>query len=248
MQWITSQAEHIGGRSEQQDRACILCCDDEYLLVLADGMGGHSGGALAAQAVIDTAKLLWQTQKHPTPHPDQFLSHFCEQANQAILQVGQKQDLEPHSTCVALYIQGQRAWFIHLGDSRLYHFRHNTLQQRTKDHSLVQMLVDLGRLKESEMGSHQRQACLLKGLGRAEQLEPDLNSLNLQENDYFLLCSDGLWEYISDTEMYQAMQSRDLDLSLNALTQLAVTRAGKRSDNVMLIVCLPQISPKLSSF
>jgi len=242
MQWIMAQADHIGGRTEQQDRTLILSAPTQqrHLLVLADGMGGHSGGALAAQAVIDSAQTLWATtgQGHTVPHPPGLLWQVCSSAHAAIQALGVRLNLDPHSTCVVLYLDGAQGWFSHLGDSRLYHFRGTQLQYRSKDHSLVQMLVDMGRVNEEDMGSHAEQGCLLKGLGGPQALELDYQQLFIQPGDRLLLCSDGFWERIRPAEMLAYMQRSDLAQALSELVALAVTRGGRNSDNVSVAVAV----------
>ena len=236
MFWQAASADHIGGRSEQQDRVGIWhnALHNRYLLVVADGMGGHKGGALAAQAVIDTAEQAWQSHQHndQIESPCAFLSNLCIKAHKQIQITGERLGLEPHSTCVMLYIQDQQAYYTHLGDSRLYQFRDNQCLQRSHDHSIVQMLLDMGRISEEEMGSHPDQGCLLKGLGGNE--DPDLSCevLDLCEGDSFLLCSDGLWEQIQVEEMASTLSAADLLQSAEDLVELAVNRAGQTSDNV----------------
>ncbi len=246
MQWITVHAEHIGGRSEQQDRSIILHHPQQadYFVVLADGMGGHSGGALAAQAVIDTAQHMWHP---PMTHPPAFLEDFCHQAHHSIQTVGQQHDIEPHSTCVALYLHQQQAHFTHLGDSRLYHLRKGQIEQRTRDHSLVQMLVDLGRITEAEMATHQDQSCLLRGLGGESPLEEEaIECLSAQAwiGDVFMLCSDGFWEQVQAKEVWghvanmPAYNTAQLQKTANALVQRAAERGGTSGDNVSLVLCV----------
>ncbi len=245
MQWIAAQAAHIGGRREQQDRCAVLAQPQQHRLfaVLADGMGGHSGGALAAQAVIDSAQQLWSG--HPIDNPAQFLQNFCQQAHQAIQQVGAQHQLDPHSTCTALYLEEQQAHFTHLGDSRVYHIRKGVVEQRTRDHSLVQVLVDLGRISEADMATHQDQSCLLKGLGGQEALaEIECRHTKAQIGDLLMLCSDGFWERIQAEEVWQQVASlpaytqEQLQKLTQQLVEQAAQRGGSSGDNVSLILCL----------
>jgi serine/threonine protein phosphatase PrpC len=236
MLWKTATADHIGGRSEQQDRAAAFAnpAQARHLLVLADGMGGHQGGALAAQSVVDTARQLWQQYGSGDliADPPAFLSRLCHTAHDVINQVGQRHNLMPHSTCIALYLQDNRAWWTHVGDSRLYHFRQSELINRTKDHSLVQMLVDMGKAREDEMATHQDQNCLLRGLGGQEPPEPEFASAPTEAGDVFLMCSDGLWERLSPPEMRDPLRPDSLAAAATHLVELAARRGGQRSDNV----------------
>ncbi len=251
MYWITAHAEHIGGRREQQDRSIILAnaAQQQYFAVVADGMGGHSGGALAAQAVVETAEHLWRGQgakiHAQNLTAEAFLEHFCYQSHHSIQQVGAAHGIEPHSTCVALYLEQQQAYFTHLGDSRLYHLRKGQVERRSRDHSLVQMLVDLGRISEAEMGTHQDQGCLLKGLGGDSLLEGvECQTAQALVGDLFMLCSDGFWEYVQPVEVWQSVAALPayrpayLQQSAQQLVQQAATRGGKQGDNISLVLCV----------
>ncbi len=240
MHWKTATAEHIGKRFEQQDRAAIFESADgqRYLLALADGMGGHQGGALAAETLVKVAGEQWEREadnlvRH---HPERFLKQVCFKAHQEINRVGKAQELNPHSTCVLLLLSEIHAWWSHLGDSRLYHFREGRLLRRTRDHSLVQMLVDMGRIREEEMATHQDQGCLLRGLGGNEISEPECGGGETQPGDVFILCSDGLWEHVSPEEMHQTLDPGDLPHSAARLVTRAFSRGGEHCDNITLAV------------
>ncbi|MDM8545863.1 protein phosphatase 2C domain-containing protein [Candidatus Venteria ishoeyi] len=242
MKWNIVQADHIGGRQEQQDRSLILSASngERHWLVLADGMGGHNGGALAAQAIIDTAKQLWQDNEECRAilNPQVFLSDFCALAHQAIINLGKAQNISPHSTCVSAFIEDRQVYLIHVGDSRLYHLHASQTQFRTRDHSLVQMLVDMGRLKESEMGQHPEQNYLLRGLGGETEPELDFHQLQVQAQDHIYLCSDGYWEHVSPEHTAVQLQVNNLEINARQLVAEAVKSGGKQGDNVSLIAAV----------
>jgi PPM family protein phosphatase len=243
MSWIIAQAEHIGGRREQQDRylARVSADGQRCWLVVADGMGGHSGGAMAAQAIIETAIQLWNASNEGLiiDEPPAFLWQFFSTAQQNISIIAQRQRLDPHSTCVAAYLTDKEAWFAHLGDSRLYHFRQKKFLSRTKDHSYVQMLVDLGKVTEEEMASHRDQNSLYQGLGGRKEVDLEIQHTYLQNGDSFLLCSDGFWGHVSCEQMEELFKSPatlETDLS-NAVTN-AVQQGGAYCDNVSVITAM----------
>jgi hypothetical protein len=145
--WEIAKADHIGGRDEQQDKVATFSAPngETHLLVVADGMGGHKGGNFASQIVIKCTQFMWdKSQQSKVVAPQKFLQHICSLAHHKINQFGKKYGLSPGSTCVLLYIRGKQAWWAHIGDSRLYHFRYKKLRHRTRDHSVVQLLADLG--------------------------------------------------------------------------------------------------------
>lgn len=242
MRWQTAAADHVGGRAEQQDRTALFETPDNetHLLVVADGMGGHQGGALAAQTVVHTAELLWMQYGNgiEIKQPANFLYALLTQAHQAINQVGEANGLNPHSTCIALFLRGNKAWWSHAGDSRLYHFRAGEMFQRTRDHSLVQVWVDMGRITEEEMATHEDQGCLLKGLGGDEALELECFEEELKAGDAFLLCSDGLWEQLRPDEMYAYFSTTALDKAAANMVETAVKRGGITGDNVAVALAV----------
>ncbi|MEY3219500.1 MAG: hypothetical protein RIT27_857 [Pseudomonadota bacterium] len=245
MGWIIAQAEHVGGRREQQDRNLARISHDEQRcwLVVADGMGGHSGGAMAAQAVVDSALQLWNATDEGLSinEPPAFLWQFFTTAQLNITLIAQQQRLDPHSTCVAAYLTNKEGWFTHLGDSRLYHCRQNHFLHRTKDHSFVQMLVDLGKIREEEMATHREQNSLYQGLGgnKDRDIELEIKHALVQQGDGFLLCSDGFWGNITHPEIEQLFkQPAHLQTNLSNAVNDAVQRGGMHCDNVSAIAAM----------
>lgn len=243
MSWIIAQAEHIGGRREQQDRSLARVSADgqRCWLVLADGMGGHSGGAMASQAIVDTALQLWNVSQEGLliNEPAVFLWQFFTTAQQNICLIANRQHLDPHSTCVAALLTPEDAWFTHLGDSRLYHFRQQKFFRRTKDHSFVQLLVDMGKVREEDMASHREQNSLYQGLGGTdkEALDLEIQHARLQKGDSFLLCSDGFWGQVSLEQMEKLFQE-PFEVNLSQAVEKAVKNGGIYCDNISVITAI----------
>jgi len=231
-------ARHIGGRQEQQDEVACFADPDTgtYFLVLADGMGGSQGGALAAQTVIETAKRYWETCRGMPGDPDEFLEEFCQQAHRSIRFMSEESGTTGHSTLVALLICEDQANWIHVGDSRLYHFKSPTIWQRTKDHSVVQALVDAGQITEEQMSRHPDQNKLLNGLGGKDAPETTHGSATIAPGHHFLLCSDGFWSTITPVEMGCLLRAPNLSVATTFWVDRAARRAGKDGDNVSLAV------------
>jgi len=232
--------EHIGGREEQQDSVATFSSGDVHLLVVADGMGGHKGGRFASKIVINAAQQIWnKSQKdEKVTQPGQFLQDICELAHTQIHQFGKQHQLSPRSTCVLLYIDGNQAWWAYVGDSRLYHFNRKKLLSRTKDHSIVQLLVDLERISEDDMATHPDQGRLLKGLGGYEPIKPDFGQATLHARDSLLLCSDGFWEQVSPPKMLKTLLKTDYSLKTRAkaLVKEALEAGGINGDNIAVAV------------
>ncbi len=241
MLWEAVKADHIGGRDEQQDRVIVLAARDgsERLLVLADGMGGHKGGALAAQAVIDAARHEWHKHLVTKLAPAELLKRICLRAHDRVNEAGAETGLDPHSTCVLFHSGTEDAHWAHVGDSRLYVFRDGTLRERSRDHSVVQMLVDMGKIEDSEMADHPDQNRLTQSLGGTQAPAPDFGKARIESGDGFLLCSDGLWESIEVDEMAEALAAPSLGRAAKELVGRAARIGGAEGDNISVALARP---------
>lgn len=233
-QFETACRADIGGRDEQQDRVAVFASEEAQLLVLADGLGGHEGGALAAQAVIDVAHERFEVAGDGAP--GELLKNIVESAHERILELGAEHGASPHSTCVLLHIDATRATWMHVGDSRLYRFESDHLAERTLDHSVVELMRLQGRIDEDEMKSHPDQNKLFEALGGDGSPHADMGEHAIAPGDGFLLASDGLWENVRDKELAAIFASRKLDRALKSLVAKATHRGGADCDNVSVAV------------
>lgn len=231
----------IGDREQQQDDIFLKTSNDgeRILCVVADGMGGHSGGQQASKCVIAAAKTVWKEKQNKIDYPaEKLLDTIVQTAYKMMLGYEEKGNISPRSTCVILLIKEDMAHYCHVGDSRLYHFRNHKLLDRTKDHSVVQMLVEMGEVKESEMGTHEDQGRLLKWIGGKNPPQATFKSVEIEENDQFLLCSDGLWEYISVSQMERTLEDEaDLKKIAKSFINKARYKAKPKGDNISMILC-----------
>lgn len=234
MTWDAASAHAIGGRSEQQDRVAVWRdpAAGAVLAAVADGMGGHEGGALAAQCVVDVAGELWQQARRPLAKPFDLLGDICRRAHARINESSRDAVKKAGSTCVLFYGDANQTAWAHVGDSRLYHFRGGALVGRSRDHSMVQLLVDQGELAEADMADHPDQNLILQSLGGDRDPRPDFDQLPVAADDAFVLCSDGLWEAVTPEEMFEALGRQPLGAAAESLVNTAARRRGKRSDNV----------------
>ena len=232
----TGYALHVGGRDEQQDRAGVF--PDTYgrrcLVVLADGMGGHRGGALASSTAVEAMRQLWEEHGCQPADVAAFLEEGARRADEAVIQAGRSQGLEPRTTIVALVVMEDMAYWMHVGDSRLYYFRDGELLYRTRDHSLLEAMVKAGEIAPEEVATHPDQNVLLRSIGSEddETLSVTQNDLAVCSGDGFILCSDGFWEVISEGDMATALDAPDLQGSLRAWVNTAGQRQGEGGDNV----------------
>ena len=232
-----------GPRDEQQDAGVCLSTPDKgtALLVVCDGVGGKGGGGLASQTVTELARQICHDRQGIMPDPAEDLSTFCREAHERINQEGSKQELSPGTTVVALYLTPTQAYWVHSGDSRLYHFRAGRLLQRTEDHSVLQILVKQGMVAEKDMGTHPDQGALLQSLGGEEYKPPTSGRADISSEDGFLLCTDGFWERTKVAEMAELMfcPPSEATFLLEQAVARAVQRNGPDGDNVTVAVARP---------
>lgn len=198
----TFSCSNIGHRDENQDR-CEIFSDDqtsETMLVVADGMGGHAGGSLAAEAVINAASECWQ-KKDQYPDKELFLLELIRLAQEFAVRAGEEHQLSPRSTLVALYIQDDSIISVHVGDSRVLQFSDAGFIKRTIDHSIAQLHVLQGKITEEEMASHADQSKLITSIGGEDEPEPEIETWSLADGSHFVVCSDGFWELIPSPDI-----------------------------------------------
>ena len=230
MRWEIETATVIGGRREQQDRVAAITSDDGLtrLVVLADGMGGLEHGATAAQTVIDVARQ--EFELHDRGAPGLLLERICHQAHRRIGIDARRQGTLSGSTCVALYLSGDEAYWIHVGDSRLYHFRGRETNFHTRDHSLGGLTS-----ATAQPGADQLYACL----GGEMRLVTETGATALDGDDWFLLCSDGFWSQVDGDEAGARIAENRSGGIAGELASLAAERGGAGGDNVTLAVVRP---------
>ncbi len=233
MNFSIHQASHIGNRKYNQDRVAYAYSKDALLLVLADGMGGHLHGEVAASLAMDT--FVESFARHATiTDPQAFLSDTMRHAHERIMGLPQHKDQSfPGTTCVAALIQDGKIYWGHAGDSRLYLLRKGAVLARTLDHSMVQMWLDWGVIDEEEARTHPRRNQITNCLGGVEDMfEITLGQATaLQSGDVVLLCSDGLSGPFVDKELVSAFASAPVVTALDKLVVVALKREDGKADN-----------------
>jgi serine/threonine protein phosphatase PrpC len=233
---FSSQA--LGARQEQQDSIALLSGSDPAtaLIVLADGAGGHRGGQLASREAVLTVRKIFENSGNRLSDPPTAFETMCREAHQAINRLTDDPKSAPRTTLVTLYIENLNAFWMNIGDSRLYRIRTGRVVERTKDHTMAQILLEQGEINEAEMSSHPDRVQLLRALGGNESSKPSQGSAELRTGDGFILCSDGFWENTSYEELGRFFSARPTQRSLDLLVQQAVAKNGPRSDNTSACV------------
>lgn len=180
------------------------CCSFEFVrdracFVLADGLGGHEKGEKASRAAVEF--VMSQYRKIPKISR-KALAELLEEANQCVIK-GQTMYPGMRTTLAAAVIEERKFYFAHAGDSRVYLFKNGKMFDRSKDHSVPQILVDMGELREDQIRFHPDRNRLLKVLGNETCLNISKmpEPVQMEPGDAFLICSDGFWEYVWETEM-----------------------------------------------
>lgn len=224
-----------GGRNENQDACGHWSGDEGAYFVLCDGAGGHLGGGVASRLAIDEALGCLREQGR---YDAAAIEAALRCANDGLVR-GQRENAEHaqmRATIVALALDTVRhsaAWG-HIGDSRLYCFRGGRVLTQTRDHSVVQSLVDAGYLQAKDVRTSPDRSKLLSALGDADHFDPAVEpgAFAVKAGDRFLLCSDGLWEYIEEHEMEAVLADCGSPAQwLRALERLVIARGRRRHDN-----------------
>ena len=184
----------------------VFCHGSKRLLALADGVGGHEGGAPAAQPLTNVAEESFRAFYRLSERtPADLLARIVLDAHERINAFGRGQGMKPHSTCVLLHLDSEAAAWAHVGDSRLYRFADGRLVERTLDHSIVELMRLQGRITEAEMKTHRDRNRLYEALGGDRPPQAEAGGKEVAAGDGFLLLSDGVWENVADADLQAAI-------------------------------------------
>lgn len=245
MNYTIAQDSRIGGREINQDRATWLATEDSVMMVVADGMGGHLQGEVAAQIAVDTVSERFRDEaKTRLADPASFLIETLQQAHQTIVRYATECRIPPHAaprtTCIACVVQDGLACWAHAGDSRLYlihgHAQGQPRVARTRDHSVVQRLIDEGSISHDEAASHPLRSHVFSCLGGDVKPHIEISrSVPLQDGDLIALCTDGAWSPLGET-LVKELGRAPVNTTVPHLLDAAESRAGPAADNLTLIV------------
>ena len=245
-----AQRTHVGLVREHNEDY-LVCIPDWGVVVLGDGMGGHLAGEVASRLAVEAAAeaLLSSQQKDQADDLDSLVTavRAVEAANRAVrAKVESSPELKGMGTTLVLALfREDNVYFGHVGDSRLYRLRDGDLRQLTRDHSLIQELLDNGLFASIEeahaagIGDN----ILTRSIGLDPNVEIDVGDQRLRDDDLFLLCSDGLCGRVPDTRIGEILrQSADLETLADALLEAALDAGGR--DNISLVLARPAAPPE----
>jgi len=237
MQIEYAKVSALGDRQDNQDRAAVVASEDAALLLVFDGMGGHSDGAKAAETGLKVVQDLFMKATQPIFDPQGFLYMALAKAHDEVVRIGTDVavDFRPRATCAICLVQEGGAFWAHIGDSRIYQVREGEVLTRSRDHSHVEVLIQEGAISEEEAQDHPMRnfvECCIGG----DAPVPDMSITNrkkLEPGDVLLACSDGLWSGLSDGDMADIGKPGDNNLveNLKQLSMKALNVNSPYSDN-----------------
>ncbi|HYX64378.1 MAG TPA: PP2C family serine/threonine-protein phosphatase [Burkholderiales bacterium] len=239
MRYALVHDSRIGARRTNQDRIGCWSTEQTLLMAVADGLGGHLHGEVAAELATALLGAAFTREAQPRlTNPGAFLERSLGAAHAAILREAERRGLpdSPRTVVVACVVQDGHAYWTHVGDSRLYLVRDGRIVHRTRDHTVVQQLIDEGRIREEAVATHPERNRLLQCLGGYQAPRPEpVERARLARNDIVLLCSDGLWGPLTQRQLLQTLALRELKDAIPELVTLAEHRAGRECDNVSVV-------------
>jgi serine/threonine protein phosphatase PrpC len=229
-------------RAVNEDAAAFISRDDSYqLAIVADGMGGHNAGDVASRmAVTNFEKLFLQAEANHFSSDatiEEWLVEAVKELNKTLYHYSlTHEDCQGMgTTLIAVFFDGNQATICHVGDSRVYFVTKEEALLVTRDHSYVNILVDNGEISEEEAEIHPKKNYIIKSLGTESTIEPDSYKVEVVDDSFMLICSDGLSNKISVNDMHSIiMSSVTLEEKGNQLVQLANDNGGE--DNITLIL------------
>ena len=234
MKFSVFQISRKGGREKNEDRMGYCYTRESGLFVLADGMGGHPEGEVAAQLALQTISALYQKEARPAVQDAaEFLPTALMAAHHQIIRYASEKGMldTPRTTLVAAILQDACATWVHCGDSRLYVVRDGQLLTRTRDHSYLEQ-QNAGVIRMDRINRNILFTCL----GSPTKPVFDVTGpIALQEGDRILLCSDGLWGTVEDEDIVRHLASQQVADAVPELVELALRNGGEHCDNVTVI-------------
>jgi serine/threonine protein phosphatase PrpC len=252
MRFTIFQDSRQGDRQGNEDRVGYSYSRDVLLMTIADGMGGHAHGEVAAEiAVTEITRRFQQEARNRLKRPSEFLLTAIQAAHRAIVSNAVENNLLecPRTTCVACIVQGGTAYWAHAGDSRLYILRRGELAAFTQDHSRVQAMIEAGEITAEAAAHHPDRNKIFSCLGGV--VPPQISTgreFALQSGDTIVLSTDGFWTQIPPTILGSMLRKQTLVDLMPGLLVEAHRRARGESDNISVVAMTweDQDDPKIA--
>lgn len=229
MELKTYSMSGIGGRKTNDDTALAARQGENAWVFVGDGLGAYAGGKQASRAA---AEAVIEMCRRGSMLSRERMVQGAEAADAAVKAVQQRTGGSMKTTLVFLAVEGNRAQWMHVGDSRLYLFRDGKLLKQTMDHSVSQMAVLMGEITQDQIRFHEDRNRVLRALG-GDTAKPDVSEVTeLQEGDRFLLCTDGFWEYVNEAEMEKTLSQAETPKDwVRGMERILAGRVSGENDN-----------------
>ena len=232
-------------RTENQDRVWTGALgenEEAVALVVCDGMGGENAGSCASQMTLDLMRERLESGFRPSNNRNFIRNLLITSVTAANSLVFDRARTEPDkrgmgTTCVAAIVCDERAYIINVGDSRCYHIFDESIQQITKDHTVIRRLIERGEITEEESKTHPRRNSITRAVGAAREITPDYFEIDLEQGHCLLLCSDGLHSYGDDAEIAGIIVNNPIQKCCDLLIDYALANGGRDNTTVALIQC-----------
>jgi serine/threonine protein phosphatase PrpC len=198
MNWTSHAISHPGNRRKYNQDA-YFCHDKNGVWAIADGMGGHEAGEIASQTIVQSLANLTQSGAHNSHILN--ITSILEDVNQQLYRQNSANERMVGSTIAMVQANQNNCTCLWAGDSRIYHYRDQHLQQLSVDHSYVQELINQGELSIADAESHAQRNVITRAIGVSENLDIEAKQFELQTNDLLLICSDGLYNEVAEAEI-----------------------------------------------
>ena len=224
-------------RVDNEDSVGVFEVENGLLAIVCDGLGGNKAGEIASQLTVETIHDVFKNQIE-----NDYLVRIDKsitEANRIVLEKSSN-DLELNgmaTTAEVLFLKSDTAYWGHVGDSRIYNLRNNKLKQLTKDHSLVQKLVDEGYLTLKEAENHPNKNIIMRALGDSHAVDVDLSKLKLSQRDdfKFFICTDGVTAVLGDSDLMDILKLKDIDIIADKVCNLVEERGAPDNYSFVLI-------------
>ena len=233
MNWTCSAVTHTGLKRAHNEDAYLIK-PELGLWAVADGMGGHRNGKEASQSIISELSALKPTTSHQAMREQ--LRHCLDHVNYSLYHKG----LTTHpydvmgSTVALMLTHQQHCQLLWAGDSRIYLRRGETLKQLSRDHSYVQKLIDNGGLSAHEARNHPKANLITQAIGISATVKVETDTFNAKPGDRFLICSDGLYNELSDEEIMYFLKQPSIEKSCKEMLKRVLSRDAK--DNITIVI------------
>ena len=239
MKYDVAKANRLGNRKTNQDRMGVVETEHAILLVVADGLGGYQGGELAAETVVNCAIRHFNSAETPIKNPGALINEMIMRAHREVLALAENSNppVQGKSTCVICLVVDGFAYWGHLGDSRLYVIRNNSIYKQTVDHSRVEELFKLGKITEKEKQTHPHKNLITRCVGSDNKRpQPTISGgLPLQTDDVILLSSDGFWSPLSEKDIVNGVKKVNFTDAIENLISDAEEASYPKADNISVV-------------